>query len=95
MADIRVLNSEVDAHAVPLTDGDEIFFVPRRYAAKICAAIPELRHSFEHLGGRHLGHVSQFSETVRHAEQKEHDANPEPTAETAESVEKEDDARRE
>lgn len=87
MADIRVLNSE-EAHAVRLTDGDEIFFVPRRYAAKICAAIPGLRHSFEHLGGKHVGHASQFSETVRHAEHKEHTAEPD------QSGEKKDDAQR-
>ncbi len=78
-ADIRALTPE-DKHAVWVTDGDERFVVPKRYVHAILKAVPMLRHSFEHLGGRHVGHVSQFSETVRHAE---HPAEPK------ESVEKE------
>jgi hypothetical protein len=85
-ADIRVLTPE-DRHAVWVTDGDERFVVPRRYAAKICAAVPGLRFSFEHIGGKHVGHASKY------AEHKEHDDNPERTAEPEELVEKENEGR--
>jgi len=41
--------------AIAITDGIEVFSVPRKYATEILKAIPELRYSFEHLGGQHQG----------------------------------------
>jgi UDP-N-acetylmuramyl tripeptide synthase len=38
-----------------LTDGEERFEVPRQYVAAILKAVPELRYSFEHLGGIYHG----------------------------------------
>jgi len=38
-----------------LSDGEEVFEVPRKFAESILRAIPEVRYSFEHLGGIHLG----------------------------------------
>jgi len=39
--------------SIAVTDGVEVFSVPRKYAAAILKAVPELRYSFEHLGGQH------------------------------------------
>jgi hypothetical protein len=55
----RILTPE-DKNAVWISDGDERFIVPRRYVHAIVDAVPTLRHSFEHIGGRYVGHVSQF-----------------------------------
>jgi hypothetical protein len=52
--DIRKTDPE-EKHAMWLTDGDERFCVPRRYAAQIVKAIPMLRYSFEHIDGKHVG----------------------------------------
>jgi hypothetical protein len=41
--------------AVAITDGVEVFEVPRQFVASILKAVPELRYSFEHLGGQHHG----------------------------------------
>lgn len=41
------------ADAIWLTDGDERFAVPRKFVAAILKAVPELRYSFEHIGGKH------------------------------------------
>ena len=38
--------------AIEVTDGIEVFPVPRKYLAAILKAVPELRYSFEHLGGK-------------------------------------------
>ena len=43
--------------AIAVTDGIEVFPVPRKYLAEILKAVPELRYSFEHLGGRHRPHA--------------------------------------
>ena len=56
--------SSIDGHqlhlhepkdAVAITDGNEVFSVPRRNVATILKTVPELRYSFEHLGGQHHG----------------------------------------
>jgi len=39
--------------AVAITDGVEVFLVPRKFVGVILNAVPELRYSFEHLGGQH------------------------------------------
>jgi hypothetical protein len=39
--------------AIAITDGIEVFSVPRKFVAAILKAVPELRYSFEHLGGQH------------------------------------------
>jgi hypothetical protein len=39
--------------AIAITDGIEVFSVPRKYVAAILKAVPEVRYSFEHLGGQH------------------------------------------
>ena len=39
--------------AVAITDGTEVFSVPRKFVAAILKAVPELRYSFEDLGGQH------------------------------------------
>jgi hypothetical protein len=55
--DIKKTDTEAQT-ACWLTDGDEKFAVPRRYAVAIVKAIPMLRYSFEHLGGKHVvGHA--------------------------------------
>jgi len=41
--------------AIAITDGIEVFSVPRKYVSAILKAVPELRYSFEHLGGQHHG----------------------------------------
>lgn len=38
-----------------LSDGTEFFQVPRQFVERILKAVPELRLSFEHLGGAHVG----------------------------------------
>jgi hypothetical protein len=38
---------------IALTDGIEVFLVPRKYVAATLIAVPALRYSFEHLGGQH------------------------------------------
>ena len=45
--------------AIAITDGIEVFSVPRKYVSAILKAVPELRHSFEHLGGQHLGQAKE------------------------------------
>ena len=42
-------------NAAHLTDGELVFQVPQKYAAAILEAVPELRHSFESLGGTYVG----------------------------------------
>jgi hypothetical protein len=44
---------------IAITDGAEVFRVPRKYVAAILKAVPELRYSFEHLGGKHLGRAKE------------------------------------
>jgi hypothetical protein len=61
MTDIRKTDSE-DAHAVWITDGDEKFVVPKRYAHAIVQAVPMLRYSFEHLGGKFVGRAPKREE---------------------------------
>jgi hypothetical protein len=39
--------------AIAITDGIEVFSVPRKYVSAILKAVPELRYSFEHIGGQH------------------------------------------
>jgi hypothetical protein len=41
--------------AIAITDGIEVFSVPRKYVSTILRAVPELRYSFEHIGGQHHG----------------------------------------
>jgi len=41
-----------------LSDGEEVFEVPRKFADTILKAAPALRYSFEHLGGIHIGKAS-------------------------------------
>jgi hypothetical protein len=45
------------ADPIPLTDGDERFAVPRKYVKAILKAVPALRYSFEHLGGKYMGRL--------------------------------------
>jgi hypothetical protein len=45
--------------AIGITDGIKVFFVPRKYVAAILKAVPELRYSFEHLGGEHHGSANE------------------------------------
>jgi hypothetical protein len=42
-----------------LSDGEEVFEVPRKLADAILKAVPQLRYSFEHLGGVHIGKASK------------------------------------
>ena len=44
---------------IAITDGIEVFSVPRKYVAAILKAVPELRYSFEHIGGKHLGRAGK------------------------------------
>jgi hypothetical protein len=44
---------------IAVTDGIEVFSVPRQYVAAILKAVPELRYSFEHIGGKHLGRAGK------------------------------------
>jgi CRP-like cAMP-binding protein len=45
--------------AVAITDGIEVFSVPRKYVAAILKEVPELRYSFEHVGGQHHGSANE------------------------------------
>jgi hypothetical protein len=60
------------ADGIWLTDGEEVFEVPRKFADTILKAVPELRYSFEHLGGIHIGKASNekldFSSIPGHVE---------------------------
>jgi hypothetical protein len=60
------------ADGIWLTDGEEGFEVPRKFANTILKAVPELRYSFEHLGGIHIGKAStkklDFSSIPGHIE---------------------------
>jgi hypothetical protein len=47
------LHLQAPKDAVAITDGTEVFSVPRKFVASILKAVPELRYSFEHLGGQH------------------------------------------
>jgi hypothetical protein len=47
------LHLQAPKDAIAITDGTEVFSVPRKYVAAILKAVPELRYSFEHLGGQH------------------------------------------
>jgi hypothetical protein len=47
------------ADPIFLTDGEERFAVPRKYVEAILKAVPELRYSFEHIGGKHHGQADE------------------------------------
>ena len=47
------------ADPVWLTDENERFDVPRKYAKAIQKAVPKLRLSFERIGGKYLGRVAK------------------------------------
>lgn len=61
--------------AIALTDGTEVFGVPRKYVAAILKAVPQLRYSFEHLGGQHHGHDKTVA-TPKDAAEKNFTAVP-------------------
>jgi hypothetical protein len=53
--------------AIAITDGIEVFSVPRKYVAAILKAVPELRYSFEHLGGQHQETTKKLTENTKYA----------------------------
>ena len=48
-----------DAEAAYVTDGERVFLVPKEHAPAIIGAVPSFRYSFEHLGGRRVGHANK------------------------------------
>ena len=53
--------------AIAVTDGIEVFSVPRKYVGAILKAVPELRYSFEHVGGQHHARAKKFTENTNYA----------------------------
>jgi hypothetical protein len=53
------LHLQAPKDAIDITDGIEVFSVPRKYVSAILKAVPELRYSFEHLGGQHHGSANE------------------------------------
>jgi hypothetical protein len=64
------LHLQEQKDAIAITDGIEVFSVPRKYVSAILKAVPELRHSFEHLGGQHLGHAKETVPPSKEPEEK-------------------------
>jgi len=53
------LDQLAEQDAVHVTDGKTVFQVPKEHAHAIIGAVPGLRFSFEHVGGRYVGHANE------------------------------------
>jgi len=56
------LKQLAEQDAAHVTDGKIVFQVPKEHAHAILEAVPALRYSFEHVGGRYVGHINELKE---------------------------------